>query len=165
MVKVWIASEGNYSDYRVTGVFTTKAEAAKVSENDVESFTLYEKAPEGVMRYHMVCDVKRPIHPHIDPPPLAHFHTGDPMECFACNPGHAKEGPCAKCVATEINEHRRQEVLYPWSYNWSSRKRTEASSRRYQDTIRIVLSGPDRRRIEKAYHDRVAQAKAELEGL
>jgi hypothetical protein len=45
MTKVYVATEGSYSDYRILGVFTTEEEAAKVGEY-AEEYDLWERAPE-----------------------------------------------------------------------------------------------------------------------
>lgn len=47
-MKVYLASEGSYSDYAVIAVFLNKEDAQKVSLNEVEEMELYESVPEKV---------------------------------------------------------------------------------------------------------------------
>lgn len=45
-MKVYVATEGSYSDYHILGVFTNEADAASVGE--VEEYEVYEKVPARV---------------------------------------------------------------------------------------------------------------------
>lgn len=49
MTKVYIATEGSYSDYRILGVFVTREAAAEVGE--VEEYELWDKPPKAVTSY------------------------------------------------------------------------------------------------------------------
>jgi hypothetical protein len=71
MTKVYVATEGSYSDYRILGVFTTEEEASKVGDY-AEEYDLWERVPTKKTVYVLMAFppdyAPRPIEVHLIQP-------------------------------------------------------------------------------------------------
>ncbi|HEX5073357.1 MAG TPA: hypothetical protein VFW03_09130 [Gemmatimonadaceae bacterium] len=170
--KVWVVTTGWYSDYSVVAVLNNKAEAERVAKeldgNEPEEFELLGSVSHQILHVH-TADLVKPYHPTVGSPGMPdHFHAGSPDDCFDCNPGHDMTGPCRKCKrGIKVDITTREEKIWPWDPEYPVKPRPHALSTVSDNNARahVEVEGGDRSLVEKSLQDRIAQAKAQMEGL
>lgn len=151
MSEVYVVTDGMYSDYGIVACFSDREVAkAFVRENggEVETYKLYDRIPRKKILYSKVLYAK------------------------------VEQEPEGDCIT--LSESERSEAVWEWRYLFrhpghsgatlKAQTSDDAVVQIVSGTLRrqrsvVTVQGFDKQAVDKAFHDRVAEVKARIEGV
>lgn len=149
MKKVWLVTEGIYSDYRVVAVFADEdiaREFAKSPQQQVEGFTLFDELPRKHTLYRQRLIVRGQKNGQI----RVREEEAERVTYPDLEYGYHKRGPQPIVKATT-----REDLIGELAQN----RRVSPGS------VLVRVEGFDKDRVDKSFRDRVAKAKAQVMGI
>ena len=138
MVRVYVATEGSYSDYRVLGVFAKEADAKEASHDQYLTMDVYPAMPPAVQAYRMWAD-----------PFDGEVHTESYHDLYPWD------------YRYEFFAHDRPRV----EVNARNGKGPNKYEGRFDRPLLLTVSGTDPKAVQQAFSDRRGQLLAEREGI
>lgn len=168
-MKVYVATDGSWSEYQVLTVCSTYELAAEIGSNEPLEFEVLDSMPERRTLYRISGNVSRPDHPTNWSEDLLrnHFHTMTTYDCFICNPGHTNVD-WRKCPACKVETVRgdQSRVVFPWDYGAEFAVSPPIvgvnRSKTHGGWINISVDGSVKTEVEAAWRAAEKKARADL---